>query len=72
MGDVWVRQVFRLRDLPNSVGSPDDVARLLSTALGIPADQVIVYSVARTSNVWEKPPSKVATLRLKNFPTAFA
>ncbi|KAI9167908.1 Protein SERAC1 [Paramyrothecium foliicola] len=64
----WTRQVFRLRKLPNRVSSLAEAAGLASAALNIAADHVIVYSLAKTSDHWEVPPTKVATLQLKGVP----
>ncbi|EAQ88998.1 hypothetical protein CHGG_05617 [Chaetomium globosum CBS 148.51] len=63
------RTVFRLRNLPSRICSPNEVADLLSAALHLSAHQVIVYSIAKTLNKWEKQPSRVATLQLKAVPT---
>ena len=68
MGSNWEAKVFRLRSLPTDIQAPADVSKLLSTALGIPADHVSVCSLATTCNKWEVPPSKVATLQLKSAP----
>ena len=59
----WLRIVFRLRGLPSTVETRDDVAELLSEALGdVPAANIRVFSLATTLNVWESPRSKVATV----------
>jgi len=64
----WRRTVFRLRRLPNTLSTPADVASLLSGILGLPSDDVAVYSVAKTCDIWEVPPSKVATLQFRTLP----
>ncbi|VUC30839.1 unnamed protein product [Clonostachys rosea] len=64
----WDSRVYRLRRLPHNVASVDEVARMISTALGIPQSEALVYSLASSSNPWESPPSKVATLQLKSVP----
>ncbi|KAL1874856.1 hypothetical protein Daus18300_003397 [Diaporthe australafricana] len=64
----WSRQVFRLRKLPSHVCSLAEAARLVSSSLNVTTDQAIIYSLAKTSNHWEVPPSKVATLRFRSVP----
>jgi hypothetical protein len=65
----WTRKVFRLRKVPqDSASSPIKAAILLAEALDIPLDHIIIYSLAVTSDIWESPPSKVATLQLKSVP----
>lgn len=66
----WTQKVFRLRGLPSSISNREGVVSLLSEALGLPLDHIIVYSLAKTSNQWE-PLSKVATIQLKSIPSGF-
>ena len=64
----WVQIVFRLRQLPNNVTDPTDAAKLLATALQMPAHHVVVSSIATTLDKWEPLPSKVATLQFRAVP----
>ena len=64
----WSRTVFRLRNLPNHVSDPAKVVSLVATALNVPVNHVTIYSLAKTSDIWEVPPSRVATLQLKTTP----
>lgn len=64
----WIRKVFRLSQIPHRVSDRPEAAELLAAALDIPADQIVVYSLATTCVRWETPPSKVATLQLKSIP----
>ncbi|CAH0047656.1 unnamed protein product [Clonostachys solani] len=59
----WSRKVFRLRRIPGHVSAPQQAAQLLGVALGVNPDHVLVHSLATTSDRWETPPSKVATLQ---------
>lgn len=63
----WTQKVFRLRGLPSSISSPKDAARLLGETLGLPPDNITVYSLAKTSNQWG-PMSKMATVQFKDIP----
>jgi len=66
------KTVFRVRGLPNEVKSRTDAANLVSRMLCLSApNDVIVFSLATTLDYWEKPPSRVATLRLRVPPSAF-
>lgn len=68
--DKYSKTVFRLRGLPNTVDTMDDVARLVNESLGdIPADRIRVFSLATTLNSWENPPSKVATIMFATAPS---
>jgi hypothetical protein len=62
----WNRKVFRLRKLPNDV-SRIEAAQLLSDALGNPPSDVCIFSLAKSSEIWDSP-SKVATLQFKSVP----
>jgi hypothetical protein len=62
------QRVLRLRLLPGRIGSPQEAAEVLSTALGVAPDHLIIYSLAKTHDVWEIPVSKVATLQLTRAP----
>lgn len=64
----WACAVFRLRGIPNDVVSDTEAAKLFSDASGLPLDTILIYSLAKTSNIWE-PPTKVATLQLKSVPS---
>ncbi|KAK3690388.1 hypothetical protein B0T22DRAFT_499792 [Podospora appendiculata] len=64
----WTRKVFRLRMIPDRVSSLGEVASLLGEAFHIPADHVLIYSLATTTDIWETPPSKIATLQFRAFP----
>jgi hypothetical protein len=64
----WTGKVFRLRRLPSRISSPSEAAHLLSHALDITAEDIIVYSLAKSSEKWEQPASKVATLGLRTLP----
>ncbi|VUC25820.1 unnamed protein product [Clonostachys rosea] len=66
----WAARVYRLRRLPHHITDASEAARLLGEALGIPPEDVVVYSVAHTFNRLESPPSKVATLQLKSSPSS--
>lgn len=68
-GKDWHRIVFRVRSIPNRVSDPTEAIKLLSSALKVAADSIVIYSLAKTSNVWEVPPSKVATIQLKSTPS---
>ncbi|CRK16662.1 hypothetical protein BN1708_002918 [Verticillium longisporum] len=65
----WTRKVFRLRKLPCTVANPDEAATFLAGPLGLAPADIVVFSLARTSDVWEVPPSKVATVKLDKTPT---
>jgi aminopeptidase-like protein len=65
----WDRKVFRLRKLPSHISSLAETANILSRALSLPIDDIVVYSIGRTTDIWEVPPFKVATLQLKSIPT---
>ncbi|KAH6640664.1 hypothetical protein F5144DRAFT_105787 [Chaetomium tenue] len=65
----WDRKVFRLRKLPSHISSLAETADILSRALSLPIDDIVVYSIGRTTDIWEVPPFKVATLQLKSIPT---
>jgi hypothetical protein len=68
----WSKLVYRVRGLPNATQSREDVSDLLSKRFGdIPADSIHVFSLATTLNVWEKPPSKVATVMFTTPPGLF-
>ncbi|KAK2762332.1 hypothetical protein FQN54_001342 [Arachnomyces sp. PD_36] len=66
----WLRTVFRLRGLPNTVEFLEDVAPLLSEKLGdVPVDHIHVYSLATTLISWQDPPSKEATIMFTTPPS---
>lgn len=68
--DGWSRTVFRVRSLPNSAKTFEDVASLLSQRLSdIQSDDICVYSLATTLNSWENPRSKVATVMFQTLPS---
>ncbi|TGJ85994.1 hypothetical protein E0Z10_g2737 [Xylaria hypoxylon] len=63
--DKFLKTVFRLRGLPYSVKTLDDVASLTSASLGdIPAHNVRVFSLASNLGFGDNSLSKVATLML--------
>ena len=64
----WDQKVFRLRQLPNWTCTPVKAAGLIGPALGLPVDHVTVYSVAKSSDIWEAAPTRVATIQLKSLP----
>ncbi|TRX90263.1 hypothetical protein FHL15_008808 [Xylaria flabelliformis] len=65
-----LKTVFRLRGLPRSVKSPDDVANLVSKSLGdILAHDVRVFSLATNLGFGNNSPSKVATLMFSTIPS---
>lgn len=70
MADGWSSKVvFRLRKLPSHISDLSDAQTLLSDAFSIPADHITVFSLAEdTSDRWEDPPPKVATIQLKSPP----
>ena len=57
-----------MRKLPARISDLPDVAALLSKAFSISTDDIVVSSLAETSDRWENPPSKVVTLQLKTRP----
>lgn len=61
----WDRKVFRLRGIPSYISSRAAAADLLSNALGLSSSDVVVYSLARSSDIWETPATRVATLQFK-------
>lgn len=63
----WEQLVFRLRKLPNHISNIDEASQLLSDALSIKKDQIIIYSLARSCYIWT-PPSKEATLQFRCVP----
>lgn len=67
-GVDWLQKVYRLRKLPNWISSHEEVAQIVSKALRIAPEDVVIYSLARTSDKWENPPSKVGTLQLRALP----
>jgi len=62
------RTVFRLRNLPNHVRDKDTAAGLVAIALSSHVENITIFSLANTSNVWENPPSRIATLQLHTLP----
>lgn len=62
------RTVFRLRKLPNHVRDKDTAASLVATALSFDVNNIAIFSLANTSDIWENPPSRVATLQLSSLP----
>ncbi|KAK3346492.1 hypothetical protein B0T25DRAFT_520895 [Lasiosphaeria hispida] len=48
---------------PPSVGGREIEAICNSNTLGLPIDHIVIYSLAQTSDRWEIPPSRVATLQ---------
>ncbi|KAI0438618.1 hypothetical protein F4803DRAFT_534503 [Xylaria telfairii] len=68
--DPFFKTVFRLRGLPHSVKTPDDVASLVSKSLGdIPARDVRVFSVTTNLGFGDNSLSKVATLMFATIPS---
>jgi hypothetical protein len=66
----WTQKVFRLRGPSSRISSPNKVASLLGKTLGLQPDQIIVYSLAKTSNQ-SGSMSKVATIQFKSIPPIF-
>ncbi|KAL7627351.1 hypothetical protein AAE478_001543 [Parahypoxylon ruwenzoriense] len=65
----WRRRVFRARGIPNRITTRDQTASLLGEELGIQRVAGIhVYSLATTLDVWETPPSRVATVQFDEIP----
>ncbi|KAI0971965.1 hypothetical protein F4678DRAFT_430685 [Xylaria arbuscula] len=68
--DVLLKTVFRLRGLPPSIKTLDDVASLMSTSLGdVPAHSVRVFSLATNLSYGDNSPSKVATVMFSTIPS---
>jgi hypothetical protein len=65
----WSRPVFRLRKIPNRISELAEAAQLLGDALAVPFNTIIIFSLAETSDRYEIPPSKVATLQLTSVPS---
>lgn len=65
------RTVFRLSGIPNGVSTTVLVAALVAKSLRVATENVKVYSLATTLNRWERPPSRVATLMLRQTPSLF-
>jgi len=65
------RTVFRLSGIPNGAPTTAAVAALVAKSLGVAIENVKVYSLATTLNPWERPPSRVATLMLRQTPVLF-
>ncbi|KAI1749840.1 hypothetical protein F4782DRAFT_511720 [Xylaria castorea] len=64
------KTAFRLRGLPHSVKTPDDVANLVSKSLGdIPAHDIRVFSLATNLGFGDNSLSKVATLMFVTIPS---
>ncbi|KAI0546033.1 hypothetical protein F4679DRAFT_559170 [Xylaria curta] len=67
---AFLKTVFRLRSLPHSVKSSDDVADLVSKSLGdISAHDVRVFSLATNLGFGNNSLSKVATLMFYTIPS---
>ncbi|KAK3290170.1 uncharacterized protein B0H64DRAFT_368987 [Chaetomium fimeti] len=64
----WHRIVFRIRNLPSHVSSLAEASRLVGRALNIPVEHVLVYSLARTSDIWDDSLCKVATAQFETLP----
>jgi len=65
----WTKTVFRLRGLPNTIKTSEDVANLVHKRLAsIPANSIRVFSLATSLKYWEIPPSKVATVMFSTVP----
>lgn len=65
----WSKSVFRLRGLPNTTETPNEVASLLSSMLvDTPADSIRIFSLATTLSLHENPRSKVATIMFTTAP----
>ncbi|KAI9654109.1 MAG: hypothetical protein M1821_006820 [Bathelium mastoideum] len=65
--DEWLKFVFRVRGLPNTIKKHEDVSKLLGERLGdIRPDTIHVFSLATTLPAWE--PSKVATVMFASPP----
>ncbi|KAK3377270.1 hypothetical protein B0T24DRAFT_237594 [Lasiosphaeria ovina] len=68
-GDKWLRTVFRVRGLPDTINTVERAANLIHEQIsGVPACGIRVLSLATTLNFWESPPSKVATLMFSATP----
>ncbi|KAL2843331.1 hypothetical protein BJY01DRAFT_264318 [Aspergillus pseudoustus] len=66
----WSTTVFRVRVLPYSVRTGDDVARLLSARLGdVSAHNISVFSLATSLKHWEDPLTRVATIMFSTAPS---
>ena len=55
--------------IPNGISNPAETAKLLGDTLAIPINSIIIFSLAETSDRYEVPPSRVATLRLTSVPS---
>ncbi|KAI9683271.1 MAG: hypothetical protein M1822_006136 [Bathelium mastoideum] len=65
--DKWLKLVFRVRGLPNTIKNHEGVSELLGERLGdIRPDSIHVFSLATTLTAWE--PSKVATVMFASPP----
>ena len=68
-GDKWLRTVFRVRGLPDTVNTVERAASLIYELIGgVPAGGIRVFSLAATLNFWESPRSRVATLMFSATP----
>ncbi|KAI0406999.1 hypothetical protein F4802DRAFT_605837 [Xylaria palmicola] len=68
--DAFSKTVFRLRGLPHSVKTLDDVATLVSKGLtDIAAHHVRVFSLATDLGFGDGPPTKVATIMFATVPS---
>ncbi|GKZ21143.1 hypothetical protein AbraIFM66951_008668 [Aspergillus brasiliensis] len=63
------KTVFRLRQLPETVETPADVAELLSKRLRVTEGEITVRSLAQSLEHWENPRTKVATVMFKVCPS---
>ncbi|KAI1130797.1 hypothetical protein F5Y10DRAFT_275838 [Nemania abortiva] len=67
------KAVFRLRGLPHSIETTDDVANLMAKSLGdISANDIRVFSLATNLCFGDNSPSKVATLMFATSPSIVA
>ncbi|KAI3324398.1 hypothetical protein HD806DRAFT_543729 [Xylariaceae sp. AK1471] len=66
----WSKTVFRVRRLPQTLESFEDVAKLVNQSVfDIPDGSIRVYSLATTLDSFEKPPTKVATIMFATIPS---
>lgn len=63
------KTVFRLRNLPETMETTEDVAVHLSERLSVTVADITVRSLARSLEHWEKSPTKVATVMFKVHPS---
>lgn len=66
------RRTFRVRQIPAYI-KEGDLPKLLKGLTGYvgPTDQIEVFSLASSVDVYESPPAKVATVKFEYTPAAF-